>query len=713
MGVLTPLYLIGLAGLSVPILLHLIRRTPRGRQVFSSLMFLTPSPPTITRRSRLDQILLLLMRLGVLALLAFAFARPFLRESSLLSISDLPRRRIALVVDTSASMRRGDLWQQAIAKAEQEMGQVTPQDDVALFTFADRLETVVGFEKDAAVSKESAVELIRPRLKDLKPTWAAGNLGQAITTIAGELDASSDVQQSLAEPQIIVISDFAKGTKIDALQSYEWPERVRLISRAVSLPQTSNASLQLLQAADDEEDAEPRVRVASAADSKTDQFFLRWSRENLPETKDGEVAIYVPPGETRVVKLPRPAGAQTYDRIVLRGDEQEFDDVHFVVPPQKQEVSVVHFGKDAADDPQGLQYYLRAATGDDPLREVKFQIVEGDDTKLLSAIPRPKLAVVTKEVPAAILPAFKEFAQQGGTLVIAPLEGDPAKTLMSFFDDLTQEEDRGGRDQGPRGKREFQLIGNVDFSHPLFASFNTPRYNDFTKIHFWKHTALGLADGATTKPVVRFDDGSPWLVEARPGKGRILGLTSSWQPDDSQLAVSTKFVPLVGNLLDLACGSAKPLAGVAVGDPVSLPADRKAPLVVNGPEGIEATVPIEAPAFTQTTAPGIYRAGLGTEELRFAVNLPPLESETSPLPLEQLEQLGVRLGTAVTQADRLSRIRQQRDTELEGRQKIWRWMIVGCLLLVMLETWWAGRAARPSQETSPGPSPGSPVEALA
>jgi hypothetical protein len=74
MGLLAPLYLAGLAALSLPILFHLIRRTPRGRQTFGSLMFLAPSPPRLSRRSRLDQWLLLLLRAAALALLAMAFA---------------------------------------------------------------------------------------------------------------------------------------------------------------------------------------------------------------------------------------------------------------------------------------------------------------------------------------------------------------------------------------------------------------------------------------------------------------------------------------------------------------------------------------------------------------------------------------------------------------------------------------------------------------
>src|SRR4029079_18220645 len=56
MGILAPLFLASLAALSLPLIFHLVRRTPRGKQEFSSLLFLTPSPPRLTRRSRLDQI---------------------------------------------------------------------------------------------------------------------------------------------------------------------------------------------------------------------------------------------------------------------------------------------------------------------------------------------------------------------------------------------------------------------------------------------------------------------------------------------------------------------------------------------------------------------------------------------------------------------------------------------------------------------------------
>ncbi len=70
MSFLAPLYALGALAITLPILFHLIQRRPRGQQFFSSLMFLTPSTPRITRRSRLNNILLLLLRALAVCLLS-------------------------------------------------------------------------------------------------------------------------------------------------------------------------------------------------------------------------------------------------------------------------------------------------------------------------------------------------------------------------------------------------------------------------------------------------------------------------------------------------------------------------------------------------------------------------------------------------------------------------------------------------------------------
>ncbi len=59
----------------------------------------------------------------------------------------------------------------------------------------------------------------------------------------------------------------------------------------------------------------------------------------------------------------------------------------------------------------------------------------------------------------------------------------------------------------------------------------------------------------------------------------------------------------------------------------------------------------------------------------------------------------MRFGSGLTRAERIERVRQQRDTELEGRQKVWHWLIAAALAVLVLETWWAGRAERKIVQT--------------
>src|SRR5688572_154181 len=147
MSLLAPLYIAGLLAIAAPVIFHLIRRTPTGRQAFSSLMFLDPSPPRITKRSRLNNILLLILRAAALAALAFAFARPFLRQSASAEVERSTGKRVALLVDTSASMQRGEAWQRAKDQVEAVLRDLSPTDEVGLFLFDRQVRPAMSFRE--------------------------------------------------------------------------------------------------------------------------------------------------------------------------------------------------------------------------------------------------------------------------------------------------------------------------------------------------------------------------------------------------------------------------------------------------------------------------------------------------------------------------------------------------------------------------------------
>ena len=696
MGWLTPLYLAGLAALALPLLLHLIRRTPRGRQAFSSLMFLSPSPPRLTRRSRIDHWLLLLLRLAALALLATAFARPFVRESALLPLGDVPSRRVALLLDTSASMRRGDLWKQAQTITDDALADLGPNDDVALFTFDDRLKTLVEFGSSPGLAPAAKNELVRSELSKLGPGWGSTDLGSALVAVAGELERADDTAPPIAEAHVVLVSDLQRGAKTDALQSYDWPRQVRVQVHALSLHPPGNASVQILADESGSGADAPRVRVTNAADSLADQFTLRWT-DGAQSPTDETTAIYIPPGQSRVVRVPRPE-TPVADRVVLAGDVAEFDNVFSMLPPRQQQVMLVYLGRDAADDPHGLQYYLRLALADDRVRTV--EISSPDDAQPLAAPGErpPQLVIVARPVTDSRREQLSQYLHSGGTLLAVLVDRETADSLRTLWDDvqLADSPSDGGQPahgDESAGSSQYQLLGEIDFTHPLFVQFADPRYGDFTKIHFWRRQAVRLLERATTRAIARFDNGDPAIMEREIGKGRAFVFASGWRPDDSQLALSSKFVPLMQAVADQACGPPVETVGLVVHQAAALPLLPRAaqPAVVEKPDGSRVDLGSGSEWFDQTDQPGIYRVLNRADEFRFAVNVSPAECMTEPIELERLEQLGVIFGDRLTRSQRAEQVRQQRDVELEGRQKVWRWLIGAVLVALVTETWLAGR----------------------
>ncbi|MCH7988617.1 MAG: hypothetical protein IID46_05620 [Planctomycetes bacterium] len=205
--------------------------------------------------------------------------------------------------------------------------------------------------------------------------------------------------------------------------------------------------------------------------------------------------------------------------------------------------------------------------------------------------------------------------------------------------------------------------------------------------------------------LARFDDGSPAVLEAPLGNGTTFLLTSGWNPQESQLALSSKFPPMMNRILELAAGRTELNSYYTVGDAVPLGAVKKSDerrekpslLTVQLPDQSEILLASGQSSFRETVVPGIYRVShskavkpTNAQGRQFAVNLAADESKTSPMALEQLEALGIRLTDSASlnssQPALAALNRQLQSRELENRQKLWRWLIVATLVVLAAET---------------------------
>lgn len=683
MSFLTPLYILGLATISLPILFHLIRRTPKGIVPFSSLMFVAPTPPRLTRRSRLDQILLLLLRAAIICLLAFAFARPFLRRGTASDLDDVSDRVYAVLIDTSGSMRRAGIWQQVEAELEDVLDHLGPHDVVSLYQFGNRAERIASLEEAKSLEPGGRADLIRQRFAELKPAWSTTELGDALVLAADDLDAIEETGPKPTRKQLVVISDLQQGSHIEALQAYQWPQDVHVEFRRVTAVQPGNASLQMLGTlaeVEDEDERGVRVRVENSADAVRTQFNVGWA-DATGRALGPRIGVSVPAGESRVVHVPRLAPEFTPTHIRLDGDTNDFDDRYFVATATPTPGSIVYVGEEAADDPDQMLYYLKRAVTNDEWQPVDV-ITDREASLTALESDQPLLVVITSQLEPAMSAAVRTYLQQGGHAMLvlsAPSDLQTAEVLIDA--QLGTAADAVPDD--------YVLWSEIDFSHRLFRPFANPLFNDFSKIYFWRYRRLNLSEENPLKTIVRYDNGDAALLECPVGEGMLTILTANWRPDDSQLARSTKFVPLLLRII----GTDSSLRGVGyrVNEPIEVAHLGTTLATVTKPDGTVVPLASDEQHFAGADQPGLYLWRNGDDEQRVAVNIDRSETRTAPLDIAQLEQRGVHTNQGTTFAEEAEALRQARDIELEARQSVWQWLIAAALLLVIIETMLAGR----------------------
>jgi hypothetical protein len=683
MSWLFPLYLAGAAAVIVPILLHLRRQPPKDRVAFSSLMFLEETERQPTRRRRLENWLLLLARCLILILLALMFARPFSRDREAGGVEE--GESVVVLLDRSASMRRGELWERGVEAVREVVEAAGVSDRVAVGLFDGKVEWVMAGDEGLPEARRGAVA----GLAKVTPGWGETDLGRAMVSGLEVLAQWNDGGRK--KRRLVVVSDFQEGAKLAELQKVAWPEGVVAERRVIALEEEGNLTLELVSGRTEEEEegvanAEVvrRVRVSSSRETQQTGFELAWEGSDQGVVVQGFLA----PGGRRVLKMPpRKKGDEKPGVLKVTGDAFDFDNRVYVAPEQPREVRV----RVAAEEEGALEraaspgYYLkRALLGTAAVRPVLETVAAASWDQVAGG------GVVVSagdgvRLGEAGIAAWRRVLGEGG-LGVYVVDGVSAEAELKAL--------TGGlgwrvKEAGEQGDGAYAMLGEVDSKDGLLAPFADARLKDFTKVRFWKHRVVAV-EGEGVKVLARFDSGDAAMIAVRQGAGTLLVLASGWHPADSQLALSTKFVPLWFGWLAAAGFSYEEEAALQVGQ--ALPLDFKGEGKVTGPSGQVDVV--KAGEALVAREPGVYRVeanGVGKEARWFAVQLPAGEGRVSVMPEERLTELGVNLvngeqveGGAV---EVTAEARERMDgVETEAKQRLWLWTLVAILFLVVVES---------------------------
>ncbi|MDD4870378.1 MAG: BatA domain-containing protein [Kiritimatiellae bacterium] len=174
---LNPMFLWAGAAATIPLVLHMIQSSKKVRMPFSTVRFLKMAEKKSSRRVKMENFMLWLLRTVIMAVIAFAFAMPMLRTKSFGKVLGRTQRDIAIVLDGSFSMDynmgKDTAWGRAVEAAAALIEGLEEGDQVCLYVAGDDVTPVVG---QLNVQRE----FVLSQLKGLKVGNTSSQLAPAV-----------------------------------------------------------------------------------------------------------------------------------------------------------------------------------------------------------------------------------------------------------------------------------------------------------------------------------------------------------------------------------------------------------------------------------------------------------------------------------------------------------------------------------------------------
>src|SRR5256885_12416660 len=251
---LTPLFLLGLSAMAIPVLIHLIQGERKRVVDFPSLMFVRRIPYQSVRRRRIRHWALLLLRAAAIALVVAAFARPFLRHGAVAAAAIGGEREIVVLLDQSASMGYGDHWTRAKDAARAVIRGMGANDRATLVLFGKNAE-----ENMRATADRTRLEAA---VNAAKVTSGATRFGPALKLAASILRRSP-----IKRREAVLISDFQRSGWSGS-EEVRFPDGMTVSTVSVASPTTANLAVPSVSFARASVSGQERITVHAGLSNK-------------------------------------------------------------------------------------------------------------------------------------------------------------------------------------------------------------------------------------------------------------------------------------------------------------------------------------------------------------------------------------------------------------------------------------------------------------
>jgi len=608
MGLFAPWFLAALAGVALPLYLHLLKKHNRPPKPVPSLMLYESRVVSSTKHRRLDHILLLTLRLLLLTLLILAFANPFINRDAAALASN---RLVLLVVDNSFSMRAGTRLADAKDAAISVLaGKGAARGQVA--TFGSQLKLMT-----QPIEDQSA---LRAAVQSIQPGDGHGTFGE----LARAVRATAEAIHTPIE--LHVFSDMQRGDLAATFSDMALPGNVKVITHAVVTKAQPNWTVESVDVPGQVwgKDAKP-VHVQAVVAG----YGTTAAQRNVSLVVNGKTTatknLAVPANGRATVDFPALEVPYGFSRCEVKIDSADgfaADDLRrFAVErSDPQKVLLIHNYTDNRS-PLYVGAALSAAAQSAFLLE-SINVNEAADRQ-----PSNYAFIVLSDLnslPSLLENSLTQYVRAGGSLFIAAGTAAGARSQIPIFGaHIAQTRDYS------RVPDRYMAVGSSDSSYPAVA-----KANSWPGVKFFY--ALDVEPG-DARVIVRLGDQTPLLLEKRIGEGRVMLLTSGLDNLTNDFPLAPAFVPFIEQTARYLAGSERQGGARPVDAFLELrnAKEQAQGVEVTDPEGKRPLTLGEAASAQsfQLTEAGYYQLRLANgRQNEVAVNPDPKESNLDAIP---------------------------------------------------------------------------------
>jgi len=612
MGLFAPWFLAGLAGLALPLYLHLLKRQTTQPKPVSSLMLFESRTQSSTRHRRLRYFLLLSLRLAVLFLLILAFANPFFnRNASAIAAN----RLVLLVIDNSFSMRAGsrlaDARQAALAVLS---AKGAARGQVAAFGSNLRLMT-------QAIEDQAA---LRAAVEAIPPGDGHGNFGELARAIRA-------MAESVRTPiELHLFSDLQRSSLAATFSDMALPANVKLVLHAVVSKAQPNWTVESVEAPGQVwgKDAKPvHVQAVIAG------FGTPAAQRSVSLVVNGKTTanktVAVPANGRATVDFPALEVPYGFSRCEVKVDSADgfpADDLRrFAVQrSDPQKALLIH---NYGDNRSPL--YIGAALSSSA--QAAFALESINVNEAADRQPSNYSFILLSDlntVPSILEHSLTDYVRSGGRLFIAAGSAAGGRLRVPIFDaKIVQTRDYN------RSPDRFVTVATSDSSYPSIA-----KTDGLAGVKFYY--ALEVEPG-DARVLARLGDQTPLLLEKRIGEGRAVLFTSGLDNLTNDFPLQPTFVPFIEQTARYLAGSERQGGARTVDAYLDLRTarERAQGVEVTDPEGRRPLTLREAASAQsfQLTEAGYYQLRLADgHQNEVGVNPDPKESNLDVIPADVL-----------------------------------------------------------------------------